>query len=86
MQHPSLEPGVGRRWGWNVQYAPPSAPANTTGSASATHSDGSSSSSSAGFGLQHIHHTSLGMLLVHDVQQDMHPGGPQTLPPANNIK
>uniref|UniRef100_A0A383W7P2 Uncharacterized protein n=1 Tax=Tetradesmus obliquus TaxID=3088 RepID=A0A383W7P2_TETOB len=84
VKHPSLEPGVGRRWGWNVQYAPAQPPATTT---PATHPTAqSSSSSSSGWGLQHIHHTSLGMLLVDDVQKDMQPGGPQTLPPANNIQ
>jgi hypothetical protein len=90
LQHPSLEPGIGRRWGWNVQYAPP-ADAATAATASdaptqSSSGDSSSSSSSAGGWLQHIHHTSLGMLLVRDVQQDMQPGGPQTLPPAGNIK
>jgi hypothetical protein len=87
VQHPSLEPGVGRRWGWNVQYASPTSPGDDQHHA--THRDGagdSSSSSSAGCQLQHIHHTSLGMLLVQDVQQDMQPGGQQTLPPADNIK
>ncbi|WIA17532.1 hypothetical protein OEZ85_014363 [Tetradesmus obliquus] len=82
VKHPSLEPGIGRRWGWNVQYAPAQTPATTT---PATHPTAQSSSSSSGWGLQHIHHTSLGMLLVDDVAQGMQPGGPQTLPPANNV-
>jgi hypothetical protein len=81
LQHPSLEPGVGRRWGWNVHYAPPTTP----DSQPATHSSNDSSGGGS-YELQHIHHTSLGMLLVHDVQQDMQPGGPQTQPPHNNVK
>jgi hypothetical protein len=90
VQHPSLEPGIGRRWGWNVQYAPPAATTTAATTSSApTQSNGSSTTSSsrnnAGGQLQHIHHTSLGMLLVRDVQQDMQPGGPQTLPPATNV-
>ncbi|WIA37746.1 hypothetical protein OEZ86_014623 [Tetradesmus obliquus] len=88
VKHPSLKPGVGRRWGWNVQYAPAQPQSTTTPATypTAQSSSSSSSSSSSGWGLQHIHHTSLGMLLVDDVQEDMQPGGPKTLPPANNIK
>lgn len=51
-QHPSLEPGVGRRWGWNVQYGATAEPA-----AAQQHQAGP---------LQHIHHTSLGRLALGD--------------------
>lgn len=47
-QHPSLESGVGRRWGWNVQYGATADP-----TAAQQHQAGP---------LQHIHHTSLGRL------------------------
>jgi hypothetical protein len=48
LQHPSLKPGVGRRWGWNLQF-----------DASLTRNTGPGVS---GGSLEHIHHTSLGLV------------------------
>ena len=70
LQHPSAEPGVGRRWGWNLQY------------------DGSANSAvlsahTAG-PLQHINHTSLGLVGLQEHQPPqalLHPG-PHTRPPT----
>lgn len=78
LQHPSHEPGVGRRWGWNLQFDA------TTGTPTA-----GQGAAPAGGGLQHIHHTSLGLVALSGGEEPgrllpedlLHPG-PHTRPPT----
>jgi hypothetical protein len=75
LQHPSLEPGVGRRWGWNLQFDA-SMNGNTGGGVS-------------GGSLQHIHHTSLGLVKGlqgsegHGGAEGLMQPGPHTRPPIS---